>query len=94
MAGTAAGSTTTELAGPTKEQIIAKIQKLQGQLNEANKQIASKIKIKKSNIYNREQAKLENFLQELDIYFTARQGMDNTGKILFAASYFRKTAAS
>jgi predicted XRE-type DNA-binding protein len=94
MAETAAGSTTTGLAGPTKEQIMAKIQELIEQLNKANKQIALKIKIKEPNIYNREQAKLENFLQELDIYFTARKGMDNTGKILFAAFYFRETAAS
>jgi predicted XRE-type DNA-binding protein len=94
MAGTAAGSTTTGLAGPTKEQIMAKIQELMGQLNEANEQIASKIKIKKPNIYNGKQAKLENFLQELDIYFTARREMDDTRKILFAAFYFRETAAS
>jgi hypothetical protein len=94
IAGTTAESTTTEPAGPTKEQIIAKIQELQRQLNKANKQITSKIKIKESNVYNREQAKLENFLQKLNIYFTARRGIDNTGKILFAASYFRETAAS
>jgi hypothetical protein len=41
---------------------MAKIQKLQKQLNKVNKQIASKIKIKESNIYNRKQTKLENFL--------------------------------
>jgi predicted amino acid-binding ACT domain protein len=42
--------------------MMAKIQELQGQLNKANKQIALKIKIKESNIYNKERAKLENFL--------------------------------
>jgi hypothetical protein len=45
MAETAAGSIITGLAGLTKEQIMAKIQELQGQLNKANEQIASKIKI-------------------------------------------------
>jgi hypothetical protein len=58
---TAAESIIIEPVGPTKEQIIVKIQELQEQLNKVNKQIVLKIKIKKSNIYNRKRAKLENF---------------------------------
>jgi hypothetical protein len=102
MAGTqAAASSAAGPTGPTKEQLMARIQELTGQLNEAGEQIvaanerlAMKIRIKDPDVYNGERAKLENFLQELDIYFTARQGMDDVGKVLFTASYFRETAAS
>jgi hypothetical protein len=95
MAGTQAGSTVAGPAGPTKEQMLAKIQQLTEQLSEANDQVANaKTKIKEPDVYDGERAKLENFLQELDIYFTARSGMNDLAKILFAASYFRETAAS
>jgi hypothetical protein len=88
MAGIAAGSTVAGPAGPTKEQLIIRIQELQQEVHNA------KTKLKELNIFKGERAKLKAFFQELDIYFITRTRINNLAKILFVASYFRETAAS
>jgi hypothetical protein len=63
------GSAVGQPTGPIKEQLMARVVELTEQLNEAggqivaaNEQLAVKIRIKEPDVYNREQAKLENFL--------------------------------
>src|SRR5689334_14066056 len=94
MAGTAAGSTAGGPTGPTKEQLAERLRQVLEEKANLERQVASRVKIKAPDTYHGERNKLDHFFGELDIYFTSLTGMNDQGKVLFAGSYLRDTAAS
>jgi hypothetical protein len=88
MAGTAAGSTVQGPSGPTKEQLVARIQELEQQVQN------TKIKMKHPDTYYRDREKLEHFFRGLEVYFATCQRMSDVGKVIFTAALLQDAAAS
>jgi hypothetical protein len=64
----------------TKEQLIARIQELEQQVQNI------KIKIKHSDTYYRDREKLEHFFRGLKVYFTTCQKISDIEKVIFTAA--------